>query len=146
MINMFLFVNTTDSNKIFLALLDKKSETLVKKKISAKYQQSEKLLNEINKIEPFGPGNPYPIFGLRDVKVLKMSCVGARGDHLKLNVSKNGKSHLEAMGWGMGKICDEINKSNFIDIAVQIEANTWNGYKTTQLNIIDIKPLFTSGK
>ncbi|HOZ36677.1 MAG TPA: tRNA (adenosine(37)-N6)-threonylcarbamoyltransferase complex dimerization subunit type 1 TsaB [bacterium] len=47
---MILFINTASPENIFLALLDKEGKTLVKKKISAKYKQSEKLLVEIEKL------------------------------------------------------------------------------------------------
>jgi len=41
---MYLFVNTSNYENIFLALVDNKADILVKKNIRAKYQQSEKLL------------------------------------------------------------------------------------------------------
>ena len=47
---MYLYINTSSSEKIVLALLDKKGEILKLKKISAVYKHSEKLLSEINRI------------------------------------------------------------------------------------------------
>lgn len=47
---MILFINTASSEIITLALLDKKGEVLVRKKIVAKYKQSEKLLVGIEKM------------------------------------------------------------------------------------------------
>lgn len=49
---MFLYINTSSHEKIILALFDKSGKVLVMKKIKAVYQQSEKLLSEINKIIP----------------------------------------------------------------------------------------------
>ncbi len=48
---MYLYINTSQSEKIVLALLDKKGEILELKSIKAKYKQSEKLLSEINKLK-----------------------------------------------------------------------------------------------
>jgi single-stranded-DNA-specific exonuclease len=102
---------------------------------------NSKLLNELKMIEPFGSGNPYPVFSLREVKVLNVNCVGAKNHHLKLNVAKNGKKGIDALGWSMGNLSCGINKSLPVDLAVHVEANVWNGKRTLQLTIIDIKPV-----
>ncbi|MFC1622615.1 tRNA (adenosine(37)-N6)-threonylcarbamoyltransferase complex dimerization subunit type 1 TsaB [Patescibacteria group bacterium] len=47
---MYLYINTSSPEKIILALINKKGEVLKLKNIKAEYQQSEKLLNEIDKI------------------------------------------------------------------------------------------------
>ena len=49
---MILFINTASPEMMTLALLNKKGEVLVKKKIEAKYKQSEKLLVEIERLSP----------------------------------------------------------------------------------------------
>lgn len=61
---MYLFIDTSQVEFMTLALLDKKGEILVKKKIQAKYQQSEKLLSEIDKILKAGT----KVKGLKDIK------------------------------------------------------------------------------
>ena len=47
---MYLFINTTNYEYIFLALINKKGDIIIQKNIKAKYQQSEKLLENIDKI------------------------------------------------------------------------------------------------
>jgi len=47
---MILYINTADTKKIILALIDSKGEFLIKKSIRAEYKQSEKLLVGIEKI------------------------------------------------------------------------------------------------
>jgi tRNA threonylcarbamoyl adenosine modification protein YeaZ len=49
---MFLYLNTSTHEKIILGLLDQKGKILKLKKISAPYQQSEKLLTEIKRLLP----------------------------------------------------------------------------------------------
>ena len=48
---MYLYINTSQFEKIVLALLDNKGEILELKNIEAKYKQSEKLLSEIEKLK-----------------------------------------------------------------------------------------------
>lgn len=47
---MYIFVNTSNHKHIFLALISKKGDILISKKIKSEYQQSEKLLSNIEKI------------------------------------------------------------------------------------------------
>jgi tRNA threonylcarbamoyladenosine biosynthesis protein TsaB len=47
---MYIFVNTSNHKHIFMALISKKGDVLISKKIKAEYQQSEKLLSNIEKI------------------------------------------------------------------------------------------------
>ncbi|MFH1456646.1 MAG: tRNA (adenosine(37)-N6)-threonylcarbamoyltransferase complex dimerization subunit type 1 TsaB, partial [Patescibacteria group bacterium] len=47
---MYLYIDTSNYSHIFLALLDNKGAILIFKKIKAEYKQSEKLLENINKI------------------------------------------------------------------------------------------------
>jgi len=63
---MYLFINTADPQILFLVLLDRKGEILIKKEIKAKYQQSERLLSEIGKLV-----SEYPVSKYKSVKVLK---------------------------------------------------------------------------
>ncbi len=49
---MILFINTASPEIIMLALLDQKGEVVARKKIQAKYKQSEKLLAEIKRLSP----------------------------------------------------------------------------------------------
>jgi len=47
---MYLFINTASIEKIILALVNRQGNILARKKIKAKYQQSEKLLINIDKL------------------------------------------------------------------------------------------------
>ena len=98
------------------------------------------LIDELSRLEPFGMGNPHPVFTLRDMKIRELSRMGAGGDHLKLKISKNGSPALGAVGWGLGSMEDEIMPQAFVDLAFQLELNTWQDRSSVQLVIEDIKP------
>jgi single-stranded-DNA-specific exonuclease len=101
---------------------------------------TRELLAELDALEPYGMGNPLPVFSVRGVKVMEHGRVGADGSHLKLRVGKNGAPSLQAMGWGMGDREDDISQSPVVDLAVQLEINTWQDRQNVQLIILDIKP------
>ncbi len=98
------------------------------------------LLHELEGLEPCGTGNPYPIFSLRGMKVLDRTLVGARGDHLKLKLAKDGGAGLSAIGWSMGHLNDSLSTCPYLDLAVQLEFNEWQDRKQIQLLIVDIRP------
>jgi single-stranded-DNA-specific exonuclease len=96
------------------------------------------LIKELNLLEPYGQGNPYPIFCLRKVRVLEVSRVGADEGHLKLKISKGGNASIAAMGWGLGHIAEDLMPDSIVDLVVQLEVNTWQDKQTVQLIISDI--------
>ncbi len=98
------------------------------------------LHRELSSMEPFGMGNPPPVFIVRGVKIREHSRVGANGAHLRLKVSRNGGSVLPAIAWGMGDMDDVIDNYPAADLAAQIDVNTWQDRHQLQLLVQDIKP------
>lgn len=101
------------------------------------------MANELSSLEPFGAGNPRPIFmtsNLRRVgepKVLK-------DRHLKMHVAGAQGRPLETIWWN----CISEQKrtpdvTTGIELAYTIETNTWNDEVRIQLNIQDMRT--TSG-
>lgn len=93
---------------------------------------------EIKELGPFGEGNPYPVFMMKNVLISEKRLVG--GNHLKLNLIKNNKK-FNAIGFGKGKIEDSIKINSLIDIIFKVEENYYNGMCLLQLEILDLKIL-----
>jgi single-stranded-DNA-specific exonuclease len=74
------------------------------------------------------------------MKVRELTRMGANNDHLKLKISKNGGASLGAVGWGMGALEEEMAPQGLLDLAVQLEVNTWQDKSSIQLLIVDLKP------
>ena len=85
-------------------------------------------------LEPFGPGNPTPIFLSQRMKVINAKTVGHTKDHLKMTLSDNEK-YYDSIGFGLGNLIGQSN--GYIDIIYQISENTWNGMTNFQLIIKD---------
>ena len=83
-------------------------------------------------LEPFGPGNPTPIFLSQRMKVINAKTVGHTKDHLKMTLSDNEK-YYDSIGFGLGNLIGQSN--GYIDIIYQISENTWNGMTNFQLII-----------
>jgi len=100
------------------------------------------LIKDINILEPFGSGNPQPIFCSYKNIISNWSLVGEKREHLKLKIRENNKI-LEGIGFRLSKIGSQISpESKIVDLAFSIELNKWNGIENIRLNIKDIKNIF----
>jgi single-stranded-DNA-specific exonuclease len=88
--------------------------------------------------EPFGVGNPSPVFASRNVRLaVPARVVGTDG--LKLRIAGSTRDR-EALGWGMGDLAPELPLEAPIDIAYRLERDTYQGESRLQLRIADIRP------
>lgn len=95
-----------------------------------------KLLDELGRMEPFGQGNPEPMFCVKQIASARTRIVGK--NHLKFEVLKN-KARAEAIAFGMAE--EETNLTGSLDLAFVLMKNTYRGNETVVLNIRDIKSL-----
>jgi len=104
-------------------------------------EANEKLIDEIEELEPFGIGNPYPVFLIDKLRVEDYSRVGSIGEHLRLRLSQN-NFYANAVGWGLGELADSVLRiSKYVSIVAQIELNKWQNENYVQFLILDIKPV-----
>ena len=97
------------------------------------------LFDELSALEPFGAGNPHPVFCLSDAKVASVNTVGAAKNHLKIRVAKEKSSGIDAVGWNLGHLAEKLNGFSFVDLAFNLEVNIWQDRKSVQMKIVDIK-------
>ncbi len=96
---------------------------------------------ELQQLEPFGPGNPTPVFILKNVQCLRPPrTIGVQGKHLKITIGhpENEQQSIDAIGWNMGPIASDIKKWNRLDLAFTLVKNTWKprGWENrTELNL-----------
>jgi len=91
----------------------------------------------IQKLAPFGRGNPLPTFLSRYVEVIECRTMGSNGEHLRLKLKQDGTAWA-GVGFGLGSYLPEI--SSTIDIVYNLEIDRWGGEETLRLNILDFAP------
>ncbi|HJX59114.1 single-stranded-DNA-specific exonuclease RecJ [Candidatus Woesebacteria bacterium RBG_19FT_COMBO_47_8] len=101
-------------------------------------QLNQALYDKIKAFEPTGLGNPAPVFITRDVEVLEARRVGKEGSHLKLRLAKDG-INFEAIGFGLTKRFTDLGQAEKMDIVYCLDENVFNGRKSLQLKIKDIR-------
>ena len=95
------------------------------------------LMREMEMLEPFGHGNPEPLLGAKNLALIGPKVVGSR--HLKLKV-KNGPLSLDAIGFDMGSLIDDLVPSVPYDAAFTPAYNEWNGNRYLQLVLRGLRP------
>jgi len=94
---------------------------------------------DIKKLEPFGIGNSYPTFLLKDMKVIKSTILNNKHISLILK-SKTGFSIKSIAFNSINNRVGEylLNYKNTLNVLGQINENFWNNKKTLQLTISDL--------
>lgn len=98
---------------------------------------NEALVNELECLEPFGKGNPKPVFAEREVMVHQMKILGKNQNVLKMIVSDAQGTKIEGLYFGEIKACmDRISQKNGkIHVTYYPDINEYMGRKTPQIII-----------
>jgi single-stranded-DNA-specific exonuclease len=100
------------------------------------------LLKDLDKLEPYGAGNPKPKFLAAGLKVEGARLIGT-GEvqrHMDFKV-RQGETTIRCVAWGMADRLDELLSSNGdCCIAFTPKINEWQGYRKIELQVIDFKP------
>lgn len=99
---------------------------------------TNQLFQELEKLNPFGIGNPRPVFSTQDVKVAYAKAVGSQNNHLKLRF-KQGQKIVEAIGFGFGNLAGKLKQDQTVKVAYTIDENHFNGKTTLQMKLKDLK-------
>ena len=96
-----------------------------------------RFVEELEKLEPFGYGNPEPLFGCKDLEVVNARIVGR--NHLKMTLKS--KSHtVDTIAYNMGQRLEEVQDTFAVDAAFAATINEWGDRRVLQLNIKAFRP------
>ena len=96
--------------------------------------------NVIRYLEPFGPGNPRPLFATRNlINHRDTRAVGKEGEHLRLDVTDRAYA-ITGIAFKRGDMAKHIQNGNPVDICYELDENTFNNRTTIQMMVQDIKP------
>jgi single-stranded-DNA-specific exonuclease len=97
---------------------------------------SEKLIDEIESLEPFGTGNPAPVFMARNIKVVSAKMVG--GNHRKMVLVQDAdRSQKPVYAICFNAEDKMLTETRFTRLAFRLRWNRWKAQKTIQLIIED---------
>ena len=115
---------------------------------------NEGLINDLNKLGPYGKGNPRPVFGDKSINVLNYQVLGQNRNVFKMNLERDNRV-FEAISFGdvekrESYLLEKFGKSAFdsyspnsdiklIDLVYYPTINEFNGRRTIQLRILDFR-------
>jgi single-stranded-DNA-specific exonuclease len=98
---------------------------------------------ELNRFQPFGPGNNAPVFATLCVSNEKgdAKLVGAEAEHLRMDLTQTQKPNttIQTIAFSQPTHYEWIRSGRPVDVCYQIVENHYRGSVTTQLRIKDIK-------
>jgi single-stranded-DNA-specific exonuclease len=94
------------------------------------------LVDILDKFEPYGVGNPEPLFMSEEVLVTEARKVGQEAKHWKLELVKGNKK-LGAIAFGFGHL--DLAIGDRVDVVYNLIINEWNNNREIQLVIRDFK-------
>ena len=99
---------------------------------------TEKLVEETEKLEPFGTANPAPVFVMRNANLRRVSPIGG-GKHLRMTVEKDGVS-MGAVWFGMTLAALDFDTAEPVDLMFRLGINEFRGETSLQMTLIDARP------
>lgn len=101
---------------------------------------TKQFYNVLRHLEPFGPGNPRPLFvSHRLINHRDTRAVGKEREHLRLDVTDR-MNAITGIAFGRADIAEYIQNGNAVDICYELNENTFNHHTTIQMMVQDIKP------
>ncbi len=101
--------------------------------------QSFELLDQVRLLEPFGQGNPEPLWASFNVRVVDARTMGREQQHLKLRVHDGAGQVGEVVAWNEGHRRAEFVGRPRVDIAFTLEVNEWQGRQRIQMKAKQVR-------
>lgn len=98
---------------------------------------SADVLDVISALEPFGAGNPQPMFGLFGMMLTSVQPIGG-GKHLRLSL-RRGNATVSALYFGVTLSDFPYDEGDVLDLAVRLEKNEYMGQTKVSIYIKDLR-------
>ena len=100
-------------------------------------QVSESLLEQLDRLHPYGQGNSEPVFGVRGVVLEEQpKLFGESNYRLRLPDPSGQARGMSGVAWGLNS-APTVRQP--IDIAIRVSWNYWRNQRTAQFTLIDWK-------
>lgn len=99
---------------------------------------NHQLANELDLLEPYGTGNPVPLFKSGEVSFARAYPVGTEGKHIKFKAVQD-NDEIWGIGFNFVHKLDTFN--DFAEVAYSIQRNVWQGIDRVELKLSDIKKI-----
>lgn len=95
--------------------------------------------DDVRRLEPFGNGNPEPLFRVGNVRVKGSWVVG--GQHLKLRLHEGPAGGLKAIAFRKGELFDQLFPGRGVELLAHLERSEFQGFESLELRVRDVRVL-----
>ena len=96
------------------------------------------LIDEMREMEPFGEGNPEPVFLLPEVFVLDANRMGTEGQHLRMLVRGEDGKTMKLVAFNAEGDWLELKPGGRVNAWITLTENEWNGIRSVEGRILKL--------
>ncbi|MGG1663236.1 single-stranded-DNA-specific exonuclease RecJ [Brevibacillus sp. NRS-1366] len=94
-------------------------------------------VEQLEKLAPYGMGNPTPLVMLENVETVGMRTIGRDDNHLKCSLSGSNAT-VDAIGFNWAHVTKKVTPKARFQVLGELSVNEWNGNRKPQLTIRDL--------
>lgn len=98
---------------------------------------NKQIVESLSLLEPFGEANSMPVFAFKKLRIESIRSL-TDGKHLKLGLKSSNNTYINAIGFNLGYLATDFTIGDKIDVAGNLEINSFNGIESLQINLKDI--------
>jgi single-stranded-DNA-specific exonuclease len=96
------------------------------------------MITQIGELAPFGYGNTTPVFASKNAKLVNIRLLGNQQQHIKFSFFIDDQL-VDGIAFNCSDDWKKLGLNKFYDIAYCLDVNEWNGRKTIQLQMKDVR-------
>ncbi|HVE81009.1 MAG TPA: single-stranded-DNA-specific exonuclease RecJ [Candidatus Dormibacteraeota bacterium] len=97
------------------------------------------LYDALQALEPYGHGNPQPVLGIDGAKIIDVTVIGQKKEHLKLRITGKSGSIYEALAFNQAEKYAHLRSGQLVNITFFIEKNQYNERSQLQLVLVAVQ-------
>ena len=99
---------------------------------------TEEMIKELELLEPFGKGNPKPLFAEKNLRVLSPRIIGKNRNVLKCRLEDAGGNQMEAVYFGDVEAClKAMEEKKVMSFTYYPSVNEYMGRRSVQVTIVN---------
>ncbi len=99
---------------------------------------NKKFYDLMSQMEPFGVGNPEPIFLVHNLRIERLQKLGREANHYKLRVSDESGNKMDVLGFGLVDKYPDLALGCVIELTLTLMLNQWQGKNSVEGRIISL--------
>ncbi len=98
------------------------------------------LVNDLERLQPFGEQNRKPIFASFGLQHVASQAMGQTQRHARWSLRSPAGRLMKFVGFNMADRLPDLAQASLVDAAFELGVNEWNGRKEIQCKLVDIRP------